>query len=89
MNTYFRFTLLLILLVFSFTACVDKDFDNPPADPRLPDITANTTIADLKARHIIGEVEEITDEVIIKGTVISDDQPGNFFKKLFPVRGLV
>ena len=82
MNKLFRLAFLVSVLAIMFTSCVDQDFDSPPSEPNLPDITPNTTIAELKARHIVGEFEEITDDVIIKGVVISDDQPGNFFRKL-------
>ena len=41
-----------------------------------------TTIAELKSRHVNGENEEITDDIILSGIVISDDKTGNFFKQL-------
>ena len=65
-----------------FNSCVDDDFDTPPADGTDPDITANTTIAELKALHTIGGLEEVKDDIIITGIVIADDRSGNFFRQL-------
>jgi hypothetical protein len=63
-------------------ACVDLDFDQPPAGGLDPNLPVNTTIADLKARHHLGQYEQITDDVILGAVVISDDATGNFYKQL-------
>lgn len=63
-------------------ACVDKDFDQPPAGGQDPNLPVNTTIAELKSRHVLGQHEEITDDVILAALVVSDDEEGNFFKQL-------
>ncbi len=76
-SIYFLVSTLLL-----FSACVDDDFDHPPADGEEADITANTTIADLKALHVIGNLEEITEDLIITGIVTADDRSGNFYKTL-------
>ncbi len=47
------------------------------------DIEANTTISELSDLHTIGSFENITDDLVIEGTVTSSDQSGNFFKKIF------
>lgn len=64
------------------TACVDQDFDEPPV-PNGSNLVANTTIADLKAGYISGNFQEITDDIIIEGIVITSDEAGNFYKELF------
>ena len=70
---------ILLLLIIGFSACVNEDFDEPPIGT-FPDLTANFTIAELKALHTIGSnATEITDDLIIEGTVVSSDQAGNFF----------
>ncbi len=76
-------TWVLLLALASFTfSCIDQDFDEPPV-PGLPDIDANTSIAELKARHTIGDDDqEITEDIIIRGIIVADDRSGNFFKNL-------
>ncbi len=71
----------LALSLFMWS-CVDQDFDEPPV-PILPDISANTTIADLKALHTIGEQDRLIEEdIIINGIVVANDRSGNFFKNI-------
>lgn len=75
--------LAALLLASGFFACVDTDFDEPPVSDCNVTLTANTTIKELKAlRKSIGIPDAITTDIIIKGTVTSDDRPGNFYKTL-------
>ena len=69
-----------LLFLGLLTACVDQEFDAPPVDGEDPGLTANATIADLKALHTIGSFTEITEDLIIKGTVIADDRSGNLYR---------
>lgn len=78
----FSFLLVMALFIISPMACVDLDFDQPPAGGIDPNIPVTTTIAELKSRHVFGEFEEITDDVVLGALVISDDATGNFFKQL-------
>lgn len=80
MKQTFFYLLLLGLLVP--TACVDLDFDEPPPGGEPIDITANATIQALKAWYVPGAFTEITDELIIRGIVIADDESGNFYKTI-------
>lgn len=73
------FTVFAVVLFFS--SCIKDDFDAPPADGEDPDITANTTIAQLKQRFVSAPVQ-ITDSLVIQGVVISSDKAGNFYKTL-------
>ncbi len=84
MNKFlYKFSAFLFALVlFMPIACVDTDFDQPPAGGEDPNLPVNITIAELKSRHVIGEYEEITDDVTFQGLVVSDDREGNFFKQL-------
>ena len=59
----------------------NKKFDEPPVYLP-PDITANTTIKDLKALHSFGNFELINDDKVIEGIVVADDKSGNYFKTL-------
>lgn len=78
----FNLFLAIALLATTFTACVDLEFDEPSLDG-LADIAANTTIAELKALHTIGnDAVLVEDDLIIRGVVIADDLSGNFFKNL-------
>jgi hypothetical protein len=73
--------LLLFLIAISWYGCVDQEFDEPPTEP-LSELTANTTIAELKAMHRMGVALNISDDIIISGQVVSDDAQGNFYKQL-------
>lgn len=74
--------LLVIYSSITFTSCVKDKYDAPsPVIPHV-DFTANKTIADLKAMYS-GSLDSITDDIIIKGIVISSDQAGNIYKTLF------
>jgi len=64
------------------TSCVDQDFDTPPADPGSSTLVPNTTIAELKANHVAGAFEEITEDLIIEAIVVADDASGNFYRQL-------
>lgn len=75
----FVFISLTLLLT---TSCVDLDFDQPPPGGFDPNIPVTTTIAELKAGHVLGEAKEIEDDLTISGIVISNDAAGNFFKQL-------
>ncbi len=85
MMNKFLYKISAVLIVFALilpTACVDLEFDEPPAGGEDPNLTVNITIAELKARHTIDQYEEITDDVTFQGLVVSDDREGNFFKQL-------
>ncbi len=73
--------LTVVFFVFSLSSCVKDDFDAPPADGEDPDITANTTIAQLKQLFTASPVQ-ITDSLVIQGVVTSSDKAGNFYKAL-------
>lgn len=67
--------------LFTFNSCVEDKFDTPPAGGSDPDLTANITIADLKAAYT-GTPIQITGDYIIRGTVNADDRNGNFYQSL-------
>lgn len=74
-------------LIISVTACVKKDFDEPPysgdVDPNLP---VNTTIKELKTRYDLGAFDRkptpIGEELTIYGIVTANDESGNFYKQI-------
>ena len=74
--------MLMALIVLSPIGCVDLEYDQPPAGGGDPNLSVNTTIAELKAMHVLDEYEQITTDAVLSAIVISDDEAGNFFKQL-------
>lgn len=84
MNKIFNFLTAVILVasIGTFSAC-KKSFDNPPGASD-PNIVANTSIQQLKALHATPSAfDVITDELIISGVVVADDESGNLYKQLY------
>ena len=76
------FLSFLAVLGLTFNACVDQDFDEPPVRG-LPALEANATISQVKALHTLGtNATEITEDWIIAGTVVADDESGNLYQQL-------
>lgn len=74
--------LLAILAISLVIVSCKKKFDDPPPTGA-PDIVANTTIRDLKARlTTTGSIVAITDDVVIEGVVSCDDRSGNFYQQI-------
>ncbi len=78
-----------LLGVTAFSSC-DDNFEQPPLSIPTATITANTTIADLKAAFyssdnnyatLVGQKDDGSN-YIIHGTVITSDEAGNFFKQV-------
>jgi len=78
----FRTIFFVGITAIAFTSCVDDDFDNPPANGSDPDLTANATIADVKALFVAGTVKTIDSNYIFQAIVIADDKSGNFYKSI-------
>jgi len=75
--------IMLFGFIITFNACIDQEFDVPPGFQVQTEDISNTTIADLKSSHTIGnDASAIAAGTIIKGIVISDDTDGNFFREL-------
>lgn len=80
-----------IALAATIVVSCNKKFDEPPFSSTNtgitgtdPNITVNTTIKALKARHTVaGAYDEITTDVTISGVVIADDKSGNIYKTLY------
>ncbi len=88
MNKFFSNLLTATALSFAFAAVLTsckKKFDEPPVEAPVTTIKANTTIAQLKARHTVsGAFDPINDagDIIIRGIVIGDDRSGNLYKTM-------
>lgn len=76
------FFVFLSLVMTTWWGCVDQDFDEPPLDG-LTTLSANATVAEVKALHTIGQTaKRIEDDVIVEVTVGADDQTGNLFRQI-------
>jgi hypothetical protein len=74
--------ILITIAAVTFNSSCKKQFDAPPAYVA-PSITANTTIRQLKAMHtVVGKIDNITTDIIIRGIVIGDDKSGNLYKSI-------
>jgi len=85
MKKFFKLSFAIMFLAgtaFILNSC-KKDFDSPPG-PADPNITANTSIAALKAMHTTGGAYDlITTDIIISGVVVANDKSGNLYKQLY------
>lgn len=76
-----------IITFFYFSVCIylingcTKPFDVPPANDTLT-IHANSTIRQLKLLHVKNNFERVTDDLIVSGVVIANDQSGNWYKQI-------
>ncbi|MEY3050605.1 MAG: hypothetical protein RLY31_390 [Bacteroidota bacterium] len=73
--------LLAVTLSFLLPGCVKDDFDQPPTTGEDPGLTANYTIAELKALHQNGgPATTVSEDLVISGIVIADDFSGNWYR---------
>ena len=86
MKTIKYLTMLALSLIMA-TSCMNE-FSEPSFQPPFGNNeigAANTTIAELKAKYasiISGNgVEEVTEETIIEGVVVANDETGNVYKQ--------
>lgn len=79
-------TLLMVVFATIITISCNKKFDEPPTSAQIEPDTSVTnhiiSVKDLKLKHTIGGLEEITDNVYLKVTVSADDKSGNLYKSL-------
>lgn len=73
---------LLTLVSLTFSACVKQEYDQPVTANVDPNLTANLTLADLRALAASSTPIEITADVIIAGIVTADDESGSFYKEM-------
>lgn len=81
-SKFLKFIAFLFTLLLGLSSCIHEDFDEPPVGGSLIDLTANTTIANLKAKHRFGNFEKIEEDIIIEGYVIANDESGNYYKTI-------
>jgi len=72
-----------LLLIFLFAGCVkDGDFETPNVDCTEPQLTATTTIQQVKAMYTFGGAKIIETDLIMEGYVVSSDKSGNIYKSI-------
>lgn len=77
-----RLLLVAILSTTAFSSCIKDKFDEPTEAPDIdPNLEVNLTIQELKDLYK-GESVKITEDYIISGVVVSDDQAGNVYQTL-------
>lgn len=81
-HTKLIFILISVLTFMVGQSCIKEEFDTPPINIPTVDFESNTTIAELKAMYP-GTLDSITDNIIIQGIVIANDESGNLYKTLF------
>ena len=75
-------TLLTALLLAGISSCVKEKYTTPAVANVDPNLTANATIADLKALYTSTVPVQITQDLIISAVVVGDDKSGNLYKEL-------
>jgi hypothetical protein len=80
-RNYLNPLLLCCILAVTAISC-KKTFDQPPVYVP-PSITANTTIRQLKALLTAsGNLQQINDDLVIRGLITGDDKSGNLYKNI-------
>ncbi len=82
MNLRFILQAALLISFFSFSSCLDQDFDAPPQPVADIGFQPNSTIAEVKSKYISGKFTTITDDLLIHAIVVADDESGNFYKTI-------
>lgn len=72
----------LLFVLYFFASCIRDDFDRPPIHIPQVDFESNTTIHELKTLYS-GNLDSITEDIIIQGIITANDESGNIYKKLF------
>lgn len=85
MKKYFKFLVYFLITgsIFIAVSCQDDPLDVPPVVVPRVDFKANTTLIELKRKFASTNLQQITDDIIIKGVVISTDESGNIYKSLY------
>ncbi|MDO9510272.1 MAG: DUF5689 domain-containing protein [Bacteroidales bacterium] len=80
MKSLLKLTGLFVFVAIVITGCVKGDFDEPPINIPTVNFSSNTTIAQLKASY--SGLKEITEDIVIQGMVVANDESGNLYKKM-------
>jgi hypothetical protein len=72
---------MVIMIIGSLIVSCKKKYTDPPLMGN-PDIAANISIKDLKARYNSGAPKAITNDAVISGIVSCDDKSGNYYQQI-------
>jgi hypothetical protein len=72
--------MLMASVSILISSCIQENFDQPPTNGSDPGITPNITIKALKSKYTPGKLQVITEDLILKGTIIADDASGNWYR---------
>lgn len=79
-NNWIRAVAMIVTISLVATSC-EKKFTDPPLIGE-PDLVANITIKDVKARYGGGQAVLITDDAVIEAVVGGDDRSGNYYQQI-------
>jgi hypothetical protein len=79
-NNRLSLALTVIICCLLVSSC-KKTFTDPPIIGE-PDVVANISIKDIKARYTSGAPVLIEDDMIIEGVVGGDDRSGNYYQQI-------
>ena len=79
-NNWLGGVVMVAAICTAVVAC-QKKFTDPPLMGN-PDIVANISIKDVKARYNSGVPVLITDDAVIEGVVGMDDRSGNYYQQI-------
>lgn len=77
-----HFQFIIVACFLTLFSCVDTTFDQPPVNGTDPNIAATGTISDLIALHVNGQIEEITQDIVLSVLVTADDRSGNLYRTI-------
>lgn len=76
-------SLCVIAAIAFLSSCIKDKFDAPAEKIPSAGLTANTTIAALRAMHTItGQLDTLNTDIIIQGIVVATDESGNYYKDI-------
>ena len=75
-----KYGFMALVLAVLVAGC-QKKYTDPPL-MGAPDVVANISIKDIKARYTSGNPVAITDDAIIEGVVSCDDKSGNYYQQI-------
>ncbi len=82
-NKKLRISLISIVVIITFSTCVkDGDFETPNVDCTEPQLTATTTIQQVKEMYTFGGAKIIETDIVLEGYVVSSDKSGNIYKSI-------
>ncbi len=80
MSIFQHRNLICLLFVFQYLAC-ERNYDAPPSEIAQA-LSPDLSIKDLRAKHVMGKFEQLTNANTIVGVIVANDQSDNFYKSI-------